>query len=448
MADDHFAIRVPKDEEGFSLLMTKDKDRFITARNGDHFMCRFQCDMCHFRNMMERDPDLLTYESDALLLRCIRRANLDAFWARESTTVEANSRELRTAVNKARLVGLPLARYFPPLGPFPVEDTQGMRFAVGVLLRSLDPGKNEKYVQYGTSRKMRSAISNFWSSSIEGGKHAVVQRDTTKMFETSCPTHGEWFERFMLGMHKRQGDKSYPDLAISIEAMLALMERFDAFWKEARGDWKKEGEVLFPALFSVVTFCGGFRGEETPLMELSGTERNFGASGRHRLPHVVVALTGRFKKEIGELDHMLPLAAVTKSGLKPREWIGRMLEWYKRRGITNGPVFRDFRTGEVVRANAYEYDILVELEEIQNAGGDVISETIDVFEQYGVSRSFRRGSNSQAINQDVSARDIDHNNRWSKIERAEGRAPKLGMQQHYADVLLMLPTLLRYSSAL
>jgi hypothetical protein len=151
-------------------------------------------------------------------------------------------------------------------------------------------------------------------------------------------------------------------------------------------------------------------------MDLSGTKRNFAASGRHRLPHVVVALIGRFKREIGELDHMLPLAAVTKSGLKPREWIGRMLDWYGERGITNGPVFRDFGTGEAVRSITYEFDILTELEEIQNGRGDIISETVDVFEQYGVSRSFRRGSNSQAINQDVSARDIDHNNRWSKIE--------------------------------
>jgi hypothetical protein len=58
----------------------------------------------------------------------------------------------------------------------------------------------------------------------------------------------------MLGMIKRQGDKSYPDLAISIEAMLALMERFEAAWIAARGDWREEGLVLFPALFSVVTF--------------------------------------------------------------------------------------------------------------------------------------------------------------------------------------------------
>jgi hypothetical protein len=70
---------------------------------------------------------------------------------------------------------------------------------------------------------------------------------------------------------------------------------------------------------------------------------------------------------------------------------------------------------------------------------------IDVFERYGVSRSFRRGSNTHAINQGVSEADINRNNGWSKLEKAQGRTPILRMQAHYAEVLLLLPTLLRYS---
>jgi hypothetical protein len=187
-------------------------------------------------------------------------------------------------------------------------------------MRSLDPGKNEKFGQYGTSRKMRSAYSNFWQSLVKGGKHAVVQRDTTKLLETSCPTHGKWFERFMLGMHKRQGDQSHPDLAISIGAMLALMERFDLAWEEAAGNLKEE------------TYCAGLRGEETTLMDRQGTRAALEESGRHpALPHVMVALIGSFKNEIGEHKHLLPLAEKTASGLKPRVWVERMLKWYRKR---------------------------------------------------------------------------------------------------------------------
>ena len=124
MADDHFVIKKPKAEKDYSVLIEKDKDRFLTARNGDHFHCRFQCNLCHFRNIQGRYPDLESYEEDALLLRCIRRASLDVFWVRESSTVFGDGRELRTLTSKAGL--LELNSVFPPLGPLPVEDVQGM----------------------------------------------------------------------------------------------------------------------------------------------------------------------------------------------------------------------------------------------------------------------------------------------------------------------------------
>jgi len=50
-----------------------------------------------------------------------------------------------------------------------------------------------------------------------------MMRGTTKLITSTCPTNGEWFERLMLGYHKRAGDVSGPDLAISIEVMVALM---------------------------------------------------------------------------------------------------------------------------------------------------------------------------------------------------------------------------------
>ena len=422
---DEFPIKRPTDEEGYELLVERDKDRFLTARDGDHMICRFQCDLCHFRNIQKRDPNPEVIVQDALMLRCIRRANLDTFWARETSTVLANGREMRIMARKAALVGM--ACPTPDLGPYPVVDEQGMGIAVLILMRSLDPGRNEEFVQYNTARKMRAAFANFWQASVEGQNEAVVQRNTTKLVSTNCPTYGPWFERFMLGMHKRQGDQSYPDKAISIEVMLALMVRFDAAWEVAKGQEKEEGAVLFPALYSVISFCGGLRGEETPLMELNGTLSCFAESGRHKLPHVIVSLIGRFKTETGELRHMLPLAAITKSGLQPRVWVGRMIDWYGKKGITNGPVFRNLETGMAVKASEYEFDILLELVAIQKTCGDIINETVDVYESYGVSRSFRRGSNTHAINQGLKEANIDHNNRWSMVERAKGRSPKMRM---------------------
>ena len=102
-----------------------------------------------------------------------------------------------------------------------------MRVACCLLLRTLDPGEKEALIQFGTPRKIRSAYSNYWQSSVHGPRATVAQKDTTKLFVTSCPTNGLSFERFIHGVHKRQGDHIKPDMAITIEAMLALMEVFE-----------------------------------------------------------------------------------------------------------------------------------------------------------------------------------------------------------------------------
>ena len=57
----------------------KDMERFQKGRNGDHLMTSFQCDICHFRNMKNRDY-IAGRVDDQKLMVCIRRANLDAFF--------------------------------------------------------------------------------------------------------------------------------------------------------------------------------------------------------------------------------------------------------------------------------------------------------------------------------------------------------------------------------
>jgi hypothetical protein len=57
-------------------LASDDQERFKLARDGDHLMCPFQCDGCHFQNLKKRAPG--ASDTDGVLLLCIRRANLDA----------------------------------------------------------------------------------------------------------------------------------------------------------------------------------------------------------------------------------------------------------------------------------------------------------------------------------------------------------------------------------
>jgi hypothetical protein len=83
METDRFPIQSSRevDELDFeeSDESAKEKDRFRVGRDGDHWICPFQCDLCHFQNVQRRPPGC--DPRDEYFLLCIRRANLDALWA-------------------------------------------------------------------------------------------------------------------------------------------------------------------------------------------------------------------------------------------------------------------------------------------------------------------------------------------------------------------------------
>ncbi len=127
----------------------EDDQRFLTARDGDNLLTPFQCDVCHFTNIMGREP-LEGLASDLRMIKCIRRANLDAFWSREPGTVKGTLDEAKRGLAIASSLGF-AHTLFNPRGPFPVADTMGMGMAIVMLQRSLNPGKYVKgNVQYET----------------------------------------------------------------------------------------------------------------------------------------------------------------------------------------------------------------------------------------------------------------------------------------------------------
>ncbi len=332
-----------------------------------------------------------------------------------------------------------------------------MRVAALSTERLLDKGINEKTVQHGTVRKFRAAFSNMWQASVEGGLDAIAVRNTSKLTQTSCPTYGEWYERFSLGLHKRMGDVVRQDKAISVEVMGALMEEFEKDWislEREGGEDEEREKILFGALFAVVAYVVGLRGEEVPLMDLAGTRNHFSravhtgpnANGEC-MAHVVIALLGRFKGETGKKYHYMVSVLRTKSGLKPGKWIGRMLKWYRDRRITNGPVFRK-KNGKRGKAKDYELEIFERLERIQRDQPSLLAPDLDVTEAFGLSRSFRRGSDSRAMAEALAPEIIELNNRWRKFELAKGKRPTLKMFEHYADIVLLLGMFLKYSRAM
>ena len=124
-----------------------------------------------------------------------------------------------------------------------------------------------------------------------------------------------------------------------------------------------------------------------------------------------------------------------------------MVEQRAEEGVFRGPAFCEFGGGDLQDPAELEGVILDVIEEIQSDDPTILDGDLDVRERVGISRSFRRGSTTEARNQGLSDSDIDAMNRWRSFEEAKGKRPGLKMRDHYAEKSNMLKTLLRYPSA-
>jgi hypothetical protein len=255
----------------------------------------------------------MRYAKDGLALSCIRRANLDSLWSREPSTVNRNARA-RTMEDLGDVLGFESVA--PSMGPFPLEDTFGMKIACVTLTKSLAPGKWEEMVQYATARRMRSVFSNLYHASYQGESLSVMAYETQKMFTTPCPTYGYWYQRFNLGLHKRMGDVVRSDFAVTAGIINALLNGLDEEWNDAP-NWKMRLETVEMAFVLVSGYCCGLRGEEIMKIDLAGLLKYL-EIGRQDAehPHVIVPLLGRIKGETGERYHMMVLAREMRSGIQ------------------------------------------------------------------------------------------------------------------------------------
>lgn len=442
---DNFPYHVATDEEGFDWRPPEALSRYKVARNGDHLLTPFQCDLCCFRNLQHRDP-IPSLAKDNLLLCVIRRANLDAVWGREPQTVLATLRATKSMVRLWHTVGLP--PQLPALGPYPVRDSLGLGVAVAMLLKSLEPGRyNASYQQFETVRKLRAAYSNIYMASHEGvSSLRTVGGDRIKHHLTHSPTQSLWFERFAQGCVRRMGQDVRQDWAIPLSAMHGLMKALEEEWAGAAEETIQE-QIASLGAFSVITFCGSFRGPEVFLTDLHGLRKYLEETKALGRDHVIIPLLGRFKGEQNSRYHLAPLASITDSGLRVQVWVERLVTVREKEGRVQGPAFCD-RLGHIASSHTYEAGIMERLCAVQSANPGAISPDVDIYEQFGISRSFRRGATSVARTRGVDDKQVDLINRWRKFERARGRRPAMPMHEHYSDIEILIPELIKFSKAL
>ena len=426
-----------------------DEDRFQKARSGDMLCVEFQCDVCWFLNLKKRLPNQ-TSLVDKLLLPYIRRVNLDIMWSRKCSTVVNNYRVTMKRKNAALELGL--KPQFEPRGPWPISDGQGFQTALEMVRQSREPGKNDKlYQQLDTIRKFRTVGTNEYESSPSATNDVMFIGDGGQVFRTTtAPTQSKLFARFMRGCEKRMGRLVIQNKALDIKILQRLLLNYELELLSTKTSASRKRWIKVVTAYFVISYVGALRGSEGLMLEATSLAKYIDEGRNEESPYVLATLLGRFKGETGERNVMLPLAATSKSGIKTRVIVDRLVEVLKKEGKTTGELAPAIchTTGLSISRTELNNEFISELEKIQESHPQLIAKAVDVAGTYNIYRSLRRGATSRATAVGLGQPEIERNNRWRKFQTRSGSMPRMRMHDVYIDIKLALNSYLLFSSSL
>ena len=406
----------------------------------------FECDLCSFRNVSGRQP-IFCDRRDQFTLTCIRRVQLDVMWAREPHTVSSNWARTKADYQMVMTnLSVSPEAFLPQLGNTELRDRVGMGAALATLVTSLRAGRNSTNIQVDTMRKTRTWISNAHDAGQEYSCESVVGLDRAKQYVTSCHTFGKWYGRFMRGARLRMGMVRKQNEALTSSVALAVCEVAESRWQLSSDEEMREN-LEDTVCFMLAAMGAGLRGEEVPLLLMEGLLAFWEESRLAADRFVMLTLKGRFKGEVDERWHLVPLSDNSRSGLPFRQWIGRALN---RRvycqGRSKGWLFQN-KQGIRLKFGRYDPTFRELIDAARALQPSLLPDIVETGD-YSLWRSPRRGAVLETTNQDVSEKVIELVNRWRKKEAAKGSEPGLPMRQIYTQVRSTLPTMLKFSKAL
>ena len=136
--------------------------------------------------------------------------------------------------------------------------------------------------------------------------------------------------------------------------------------------------------------------------------------------------------------HLITVANVTTSGLRPRWWMEKLIAVCEREGRYTGLAFATPR-GKLASLPDYDAVFRKYLKFVQE-DTDLIPGDHDVDIFYSTYRTPRKLATTRIEQAGFGHHFVDLMNRWRTQERSEGRAPRHQINAHYADALLLMPT--------
>ncbi len=169
------------------------------------------------------------------------------------------------------------------------------------------------------------------------------------------------------------------------------------------GEFFKVGAAIAMAV------CASLRGLEVFMMELAALRKHThlrkggvipldpmkAGIDLSTTPHIIITLLGEFKGELGYKYHLMSIASTITSGIELRWWIETLIRIREEEGCITGPAF-GHKDGSVALMREYNGILHHFLERIQIKEQNLISESDDIQENYGLLRTFQRTAKGRA----------------------------------------------------
>jgi hypothetical protein len=122
----------------------------------------------------------------------------------------------------------------------------------------------------------------------------------------------------------------------------------------------------------------------------------------------------------------------------------RLLKDKEAVGVVSGFMFLK-NDCSAARVEDFEEALVEWLEWIQQNPVGIIPLTIDLWAEFGVQRSMRRGATMETLNAGINGPTIDTNNVRRKVESSKGKMSRFSMRQRYTRIFQDLKIKLKFS---
>jgi hypothetical protein len=202
--------------------------------------------------------------------------------------------------------------------------------------------------------------------------------------------------------------------ALTSELVLRMCSVAEGEWRAAQNP-ARQINVEDMVCFMLLGFGAGLRGEEVPLVNLEGLLTYWMETRKEEDRYMMITLQNRFKGEVDQRWHIVPIWDVTRAGIPFRLWMEQIM--YQRvhlQGRSNGWLFEQ-KPGKPAKFGNYQdyFRALIDLARQQDPR--LLPSSVETTD-FSLWRSLRRGAVLETTN---------HNHRADQSVAQEGSSEGL-----------------------